>query len=198
MMALIEPANRFEMDSLIAEAVSRNEPALIYYWQLNALLAQLDLRALEMGAFDSEAAKCLAQKVCAAPRPSAFPPETVLVALREWVLTDIPAIAGYFQRTSLPLGEMNALLARLGWRGGTVIHCSPFAGVWTAVSHRCHKMPLVLSFNIEYWSNLLEYNNIFRVFYRLFMSGVQECSARHYRVGPDYCYAPRSRALQDY
>ncbi|MGV8834298.1 MAG: glycine betaine ABC transporter substrate-binding protein [Devosia sp.] len=120
MVNLVEPANRFEMDTLIAEAVSRNEPALFYYWQPNAVLAQLDLFALDMGAYDSEAAKCLAQLICAAPRPSAFPPETVVVALSEWVFTDIPAIAGYFQRVSMPLGEMNALLAQLNEAGGSV------------------------------------------------------------------------------
>ncbi|MCZ4347615.1 glycine betaine ABC transporter substrate-binding protein [Devosia neptuniae] len=120
MVELVEPGNRFEMDSLIAEAVSLREPVLFYYWQPNAVLAQLDLFALDMGEYDAEAAKCLAQRVCATPQPSAFPPETVLVALSEWVFTDIPAIAGYFQRSSLPLAEMNALLAQLNAPGATV------------------------------------------------------------------------------
>jgi glycine betaine/proline transport system substrate-binding protein len=43
-----------------------------------------------------------------------------VVALAEWVFTDIPAIAAYFQRTSLPLPEMNALLAQLNETGATV------------------------------------------------------------------------------
>ena len=113
LVEVIEPANRFEMDSLIAEAVSRKEVALFYYWQPNAVVAQLGLVALDMGAYDGEAAKCLAQKICATPRPSAFPPELVTVALSEWVFTDIPAIAGYFQRSSLSLAEMNRLLSEL-------------------------------------------------------------------------------------
>ena len=120
LVELVEPANRFEMDSLIAEAVSRNEPVLFYYWQPNALLAQLDPVALDMGDYDATAAKCLAQLVCAAPQPSAFAPEAVLVALSEWVFTDIPAIAGYFQRTSLSLADMNSLLAALNAPGGNV------------------------------------------------------------------------------
>jgi len=119
LVELVEPANRFEMDSLIAEAVSRNEAVLFYYWQPNALLAQLSPVALDMGAYNAEAAKCLAQAVCAAPQVSAFAPEAVLVALSEWVFTDIPAIAGYFQRTSLPLAEMNALLAQLNEPGAS-------------------------------------------------------------------------------
>ncbi|MGV8853653.1 MAG: glycine betaine ABC transporter substrate-binding protein [Devosia sp.] len=120
LVEVVEPANRFEMDSLIAEAVSRNEAALFYYWQPNAVLAQLGLAALDMGPYDGEAAKCLAQKLCAAPRPSAFPPDMVTVALSEWVFTDIPAIAGYFQRSSLPLAEMNRLLAELNQGGSNV------------------------------------------------------------------------------
>lgn len=120
LVELIEPANRFEMDTLIAEAAGRNQPVLLYYWQPNAVLGQLDLFALDMGPYDGEAAKCLAQLVCAAPQPSAFPPETVVVALSEWVFGDIPAIAGYFQRSSLPLAEMNMLLAQLNEPGATV------------------------------------------------------------------------------
>ncbi|WP_332691884.1 glycine betaine ABC transporter substrate-binding protein [Devosia sp.] len=117
---LVEPANRFEMDTLIAEAVSRKEPVLFYYWQPNAVLAQFDFVALDMGSYDAEAAKCLAQLACPSPAASAFATETVVVALAEWVFTDIPAIAAYFQRSSLPLAEMNALLAQLNEPGATV------------------------------------------------------------------------------
>lgn len=120
MLDLVEPANRFEMDTLIAEAVSRAEPILFYYWQPNAVLAQFNFVPLDMGAYDEDAAKCLARVDCAAPAPSAFVNETVVVALSEWVFTDIPAIAAYFQRSSLPLREMNILLAQLNESGATV------------------------------------------------------------------------------
>jgi glycine betaine/proline transport system substrate-binding protein len=120
MVEIVEPANRFEMDTLIAEAVSRSEPILFYYWQPNAVLAQFNFVALDMGVYDEEAAKCLARLSCPAPVPSAFSSETVVVALSEWVFTDIPAIAGYFQRSSLPLAEMNAMMAQLSEPGATV------------------------------------------------------------------------------
>ncbi|MHA6688997.1 glycine betaine ABC transporter substrate-binding protein [Devosia sp. A449] len=120
MVELVEPGNRFEMDMLIAEAVSRREPILFYYWQPNAVLAQFNFVPLDMGAYDEEAAKCLARLSCPTLVPSAFPSETVVVALAEWVFTDIPTIAAYFQRTSLPLAEMNALLAQLNEPGATV------------------------------------------------------------------------------
>ena len=120
LVQLVEPANRFEMDTLIAEAVSKQEPFVFYYWQPNAVLAQFSFASLDMGAYDEAAAQCLAKRECAAPTASAFAPDSVVTALSEWVFTDIPAIAGYFQRTSLPLAEMNTMLAQLGEPGGTV------------------------------------------------------------------------------
>ncbi len=120
MVDLIEPGNRFEMDTLIAEAVSRKEPILFYYWQPNAVLSQFNFVSLDMGNYDEEAAKCLARLACPSPSASAFPGETVVVALAEWVFTDIPAIAAYFQRSSMPLADMNGLLAQLNEPGATV------------------------------------------------------------------------------
>jgi glycine betaine/proline transport system substrate-binding protein len=120
LVEVIEPATRFEMDTLIAEAVSRSEPILFYYWQPNAVLSQFNFVALDMGAYEEEAAKCLARAACPTPVPSAFAAETVVVALAEWVFTESPAIAGYFQRSSLDLAEMNALLAQLNEPGATV------------------------------------------------------------------------------
>ena len=60
---------------------------------------------------------CLADRQCAKPMPSSFAPESVVVALAEWVFTDIPAIASYFQRSSMPLAEMDQLLAQLNEPG---------------------------------------------------------------------------------
>lgn len=120
MVEVVEPANRFEMDTLIAEAVSRKEPVVFYYWQPNAVLAQFAFVALDMGAYDEEAAKCLARVSCPGGAPSAFPGEMVVAALSEWVFTETPAIAGYFQRASLPMAEMNMLLAQLNEPGATV------------------------------------------------------------------------------
>lgn len=120
MVEVVEPANRFEMDTLIAEAVSRSEPILFYYWQPNAVLAQFGFSAIDMGPYDEDAAKCLARLACTATAPSAFADETVVVALAEWVFADAPAIAAYFQRTSLPFAEMNRLLAQLNEPGASV------------------------------------------------------------------------------
>ncbi len=120
MVELVEPANRLEMDRLIAEGLNRREPFLFYYWQPNAILAQLDFTAIDMGAYDEAAAQCLAERICADPRPSAFPSDSVVIALAERVFTDSPLVAGYFQRASLPLDEMNRLLAQLNEQGGTV------------------------------------------------------------------------------
>jgi len=117
---VVEPANRFEMDTLVAEAVSRQEPVLFYYWQPNAVLAQFSFLPLDLGPFNQEALTCLADRECAEPVASSFAPETVVVALAEWVFTDTPSIAAYFQRSSLPLPEMNKLLAQLNEPGATI------------------------------------------------------------------------------
>lgn len=112
---VIEPANRFELDQLIGSAVSRQEPVVFYYWQPNGILSQFDFYALDMGKYDFEAMQCLAQRECAAAQPSAFAPELVVIALSQIVFEDFPKIAAYFQRASMPLVEMNALLA---WQNG--------------------------------------------------------------------------------
>ena len=119
-LEIVEPANRFEMDALIAEAVSRRENFVFYYWQPNAVLAQLDFQALDMGAFDETAMKCLAAASCTDPKPSAFPSELVVSAVSEWVFTEAPNVAGYFQRATMPIEEMDRLLAAANQPGATI------------------------------------------------------------------------------
>ena len=116
---ITEPANRFELDQAIAGAVSRREPVLFYYWQPNGVLAQLGFKPLDMGAFDATAITCLADVECAAPKPSAFPSEQVVIAISDDLFALSPNVVAYFQRASLPLEEMNALLAFLSENGGT-------------------------------------------------------------------------------
>jgi glycine betaine/proline transport system substrate-binding protein len=116
---IVEPANRIEMDQLIAGAVSRREPFVAYYWQPNAILDQFGFVALDMGETDTEALQCLARSDCADPQPSAFAGETVVVALAEWVFLDVPQVAAYFQRAVMPLSEMNTLLSDLNQPGAT-------------------------------------------------------------------------------
>lgn len=113
-----EPDNRFDLDKAIGEAVSRHDPLLFYYWQPNAVLAQLDFRALDMGAFDAKAMTCLAAERCPDPVPSAFPREPVVIVISDDLFALAPAVAAYFQRATLPLDEMNDLLARLNEDGG--------------------------------------------------------------------------------
>ncbi|NMA97307.1 MAG: hypothetical protein GX970_04210 [Phyllobacteriaceae bacterium] len=113
LVEIVEPANRFEMDRLIAEAVNRRELFLFYYWQPNAVLAQLDFVPLDMGAYDESAAQCLARRVCEDAVPSAFAPDLVVIAVTERIFVNMPTIAGYFQRATLPLAEMDELLAQL-------------------------------------------------------------------------------------
>lgn len=114
---IVEPASRFALDEVLAGAVSRHEPILFYYWQPNGVLAQLGFTPLDMGAFDSSALSCLAESECADPAPSSFPPEQVVIAISDDLFTLAPALAAYFQRASMPLDEMNRLLAFMSETG---------------------------------------------------------------------------------
>lgn len=117
---VVEPANRFELDTLIAEAVSRREPILFYYWQPNAILAQFDFNQVDLGPYDDEAFLCLGRVACAAPQPTGFAPDPVVIAVSEWVYLEAPQVAAYFQRAKLPVAEMNAMLQALGEPGATI------------------------------------------------------------------------------
>ncbi|MBU1174740.1 MAG: hypothetical protein KKH72_05000 [Alphaproteobacteria bacterium] len=114
-----EPSNRLELDRRLAEAVSRHEPILFYYWQPNGVLAQLDLAELDMGAYDEQALSCLAETDCADPRPSAFSAEPVIIAISDELFTLSPALVSYFQRATMPLAEMNELLAWMSQTAAT-------------------------------------------------------------------------------
>ncbi|HEX4297047.1 MAG TPA: glycine betaine ABC transporter substrate-binding protein [Devosia sp.] len=117
---IVEPANRFELDTLIAAAVSRKEPILFYYWQPNAVLAQFNFKPIDLGPFNKDNFVCLGRTACADPKPSGFDPEPVVVALAQWVYLDAPEVAAYFARAHMPFAEMNALLQNLNEPGATV------------------------------------------------------------------------------
>jgi glycine betaine/proline transport system substrate-binding protein len=116
---IVEPANRFELDALIAEAVSRKEPLLFYYWQPNAVLAQFGFKSVDLGPFNKDNFLCLGRVACASPLPSGFAADPVIVALAQWVYLEAPDVAAYFQRAHLPVAEMNALLQQLNEAGAT-------------------------------------------------------------------------------
>ncbi len=106
-----EPADRFTLDRMIADAASQRAPILVYYWQPNGLIDRFDLIALDMGPFDHGNAQCIALANCVPFGPSSFAADTVVIGLAEWVFADAPQIAGYFARAVFPLDEMNRLLA---------------------------------------------------------------------------------------
>lgn len=108
---IVAPLDRFDMDGRISEAVSRREPVLAYYWQPNALVDRLDLVPLDMGGFDPGSAQCMAIRDCVPFDGSGFAPDTVVIAVAEWVFSDAPDIADYFASASMPIAEMNRLLA---------------------------------------------------------------------------------------
>ncbi|MCB1518194.1 MAG: hypothetical protein KDJ19_11335 [Hyphomicrobiaceae bacterium] len=108
---LAEPANRFEMDALIGQAVSSDKKIIFYYWQPNALLAQFDMPEIDLGAYDEEAAKCLASRACTAPEVSDFATDDVDIAVSEWMFDAAPQVTSYLARASIPYEIFNGLLA---------------------------------------------------------------------------------------
>ncbi len=110
LVEIVEPANRFEMDTLIAQAVSSRLPVIFYYWQPNAVLAQFDFVALEMGEVNSELFKCLAQIDCSDPQPSSFGGEKPFIVSSDWIGEEAPQVLRYLQRATMPIEEMNRIL----------------------------------------------------------------------------------------
>ncbi len=117
---IVEPANRFELDTLISEAESRKEPILFYYWQPNAVLAQFSFKPIALGPYSKDAFNCLGNVACADPKPSGFAADPVIVALAQWVYLDAPEVAAYFQRAHMPFSEMNTLLQDLNEPGASI------------------------------------------------------------------------------
>ena len=117
---VVEPGNRFEMDTLIAEAVGRREPFLFYYWQPNAVLAQFSFLPVTLNAYDKDVFACMGRSACAATTASGFAPDPVVVAVAEWVYLEAPQVAAYFARARMPFAEMNRMLQQLGEPGATV------------------------------------------------------------------------------
>jgi glycine betaine/proline transport system substrate-binding protein len=117
---VVEPKNRFDLDQTIGAAVNRREPILFYYWQPHATLAQFGFRPVDLGPYSKDDFLCLGKRSCAAPKPSSFAPEPVVIALAQWVFTGAPEIAAYFQRAQMPMDEMNRLLDQLNQPGATV------------------------------------------------------------------------------
>lgn len=120
MVDVVEPANRVDMDRLIAEAVSRKQPVLFYYWQPNAVLSQFEFKPVALPPWNRENYLCLGRIACPDPKPSGFPPEPVIVGLAERVYTDTPMVAAYFARARMPMDVMNRLLLDLQQPGATV------------------------------------------------------------------------------
>ncbi len=117
---VVEPANRFEMDTLIAEAVGRKQPIAFYYWQPNAVLSQFSFQPITLAPYDHDAFLCMGRTVCGSTTPTGFAPDPVVVALAEWVYTGAPQVAAYFGRARMPFAEMNRMLQQLGEPGATV------------------------------------------------------------------------------
>jgi glycine betaine/proline transport system substrate-binding protein len=114
-----EPANRLDLDRRLSEAISRREPVLIYYWQPNAAIDQFSLKSIDLGLFNPDAWPCLGMNACDNPLPSSFPEAQVVIGAAAWLQDEAPLVADYLRAATLPLEEMNGLLAELGSEGSS-------------------------------------------------------------------------------
>jgi glycine betaine/proline transport system substrate-binding protein len=114
-----EPADRFALDQTLADAISRREPIVLYYWQPNAAIAQFGLKPLEMGLYNPDAWPCLGTLDCPAPQQSSFPPEPVVIAVAQWLQDEAPLVVDYLQQAIMPLDEMNRLMALMSEENGS-------------------------------------------------------------------------------
>ena len=110
---VIEPQNRIEMDQLIGQMSATNEPMVFYYWQPNALLAQLDVKPIAMGAYDAKAYACYGRQDCTNAAQSAYPIEVINLVVADWVRGDAPELIPYVRKAQMPIGIMNQLLAKM-------------------------------------------------------------------------------------
>lgn len=111
LVELAEPANRFEMDTLIAQAVSGASPILFYYWQPNAILAQFNMVEIDLGSYEDEAFKCLALNFCEEAQMSDFTAEAGSIVVSDWLFDAAPAVTNYLVRANMPLDSFNELLS---------------------------------------------------------------------------------------
>ncbi len=108
---VVVPQSRFEMDQMIGQIISGQEPAVFYYWRPNAILHQFDFAALDLGAYVADAFPCLAQADCLSPQISNFPSEQIGLVAASAVQGDMPELLGYLRRATIPIAVMNELLA---------------------------------------------------------------------------------------
>lgn len=114
-----EPANRLDLDRRLSEAISRREPVLLYYWQPNAAIDQFNLKSIDLGLFNPDAWPCLGMNVCEDPQPSSFPEPQVVIGAAAWLQEEAPLVAAYLRAATLPIEEMNGLLAELASEGSS-------------------------------------------------------------------------------
>lgn len=110
---VIEPQSRIEMDQLIGQMSAANTPMVFYYWQPNALLAQLDVKPIAFGGYDAKAYACYGRNECANSAKSAYPTEVINLVVADWVRGDAPELIPYVRKAQMPVAIMNQLLAKM-------------------------------------------------------------------------------------
>jgi len=110
---LYSPGTGAAQKAALMSAYKRKQNVVFYYWSPTPLVGALDLVKLKLPPFDAEKQKCLTSKTCQDPQASDYPENPVFTAVNTKFMKDAPRLVQFLSKISLPLPEVNAMLAHM-------------------------------------------------------------------------------------
>jgi len=108
---LYSPGTGAAQKAALTSAYKRKQNVVFYYWFPTPLVGAMDLVQLDLPAYDADAHQCLTSANCTNPKPSAYPENPVFTAVNTEFARQAPALIAFMSKMSIPLDEMNAMLA---------------------------------------------------------------------------------------
>lgn len=110
---LFSPGTGATQKAALTAAYQRKEHVVFYYWYPTPLVGAMDLVKLELPAYDAGTHQCLTSADCKDPKPSAYPDNPVFTAVNADFAKKAPKLVEFMSRMSVPLDDMNAMLAHM-------------------------------------------------------------------------------------
>jgi len=110
---LYSPGTGAAQKAALTSAYKRKQDVVFYYWFPTPLVGAMDLVQLELPAYDAETHQCLTSARCKNPKPSAYPENPVFVGVNTEFSRQAPKLIAFMEKMSMPLNEMNAVLAHM-------------------------------------------------------------------------------------
>jgi len=114
---LYSPGTGAAQKAALSSAYKRKQDVVFYYWFPTPLVGAMDLVQLELPIYDAQAHQCLTSSACRDPRPSAYPENPVFTAVNADFARQAPSLIAFMSKMSIPLDEMNSLLAHMEQTG---------------------------------------------------------------------------------